>query len=125
MLTAVEAAPPVTLVTGPEELLAERAVSDLVERARAVDPSADLRRLPGPELEPALLRELTSPSLFGDSTILVVDLVHEMTSEAASAVAALVRAPADLVWLVLVHSGQSNRAKAVLDACRETRAATV
>src|SRR5207247_123918 len=58
-------------------------------------------------------------SLFGETTLLVVDRAHELAAEQAAEVARLVRFPAEHVRLVLVHSGQANRAKAVLDACRD------
>lgn len=112
--------PPVTLVTGPEELLVERAVGQVIALARAADPDTDVRRLAASEVEPAALFELTSPSLFGETTVLVVDNAHELAAEAATALAAYVRAPAEQVCLVLVHSGQANRAKAVLEACRSS-----
>jgi len=117
--------PPVTLITGPEELLVERALAAIVGAARAVDPDADLRRMTAPEVEPARLRELTSPSLFGESTILVIDSAHELAAEAATAVARYIREPADHVVLVLIHSGASNRAKAILEACKATRAPAI
>jgi DNA polymerase-3 subunit delta len=116
---------PVTLVVGPEELLAERAVAAIVTRAREVDPAAETRRLAGPDVDPNGLLELTSPSLFGETTVLVVERAHELPSEAATAVAALVRNPADHVVLVLMHSGQANRAKAVLEACKAVHAPQV
>jgi DNA polymerase-3 subunit delta len=117
----IPAPPAVTLVTGPEELLVDRAVATTIALARAVDPEADLRRLSASEVEPARLRELTSPSLFGESTILVIENAHELAADAAAAVAEYVKDPADHVVLVLVHSGASNRAKAVLAACKTHR----
>jgi DNA polymerase III subunit delta len=113
--------PPVTLVTGPEELLVERAVAQVIGLSRAADPDTDVRRLAASEVEPARLLELTSPSLFGETTVLVVDSTHELPAEAATALATYVREPADNVRLVLVHSGQANRAKVVLEACRAMR----
>src|SRR5580765_8083634 len=106
----MDSVPPVTLVTGPEELLAERAVSEVVQLARAADPAVDVRRLAGSEVDAAQLLELTSPSLFGDTTVLVIDSAHELASEAAAGVAALIREPVEQVALVLVHSGAANRA---------------
>jgi DNA polymerase-3 subunit delta len=112
----------ITLVIGPEEFLADRAVSRLIGRAREVDPQVEVRRLDGPDLETGALVELTSPSLFGETTLLVIDHANDLVAEQAAQVAKLVRFPADEVALVLVHSGQSNRAKAVLEACRDTHA---
>ncbi len=111
---------PVTLVTGPEELLVERAVLVVVALSKAVDPDTDVRRLAASEVEAARLLELTSPSLFGETTVLIVDNAHELAPDAVTAVAAYVRDPAEHVRLVLIHSGQANRAKALLEACRSS-----
>jgi DNA polymerase III subunit delta len=124
-MTEIPAPPPVTLVTGPEELLVDRAVATTIALAKAVDPDADLRRMTAAEVEPARLRELTSPSLFGESTILVIENAHELAADAVTAVAEYVKDPADHVVLVLVHSGAANRAKAILEACRSTRAVEI
>jgi DNA polymerase-3 subunit delta len=113
---------PVVLVTGPEELLVERAVSEIVSRAKAADPDVDVRRLAASEVEPVRLLELTSPSLFGETTVLVVDRAHELSSESAKALAGYVKDPSPQVVLVLLHSGAANRAKPVLDACRAMKA---
>jgi DNA polymerase III subunit delta len=123
--TAVPAPAAATLVSGPEEFLAERAVARIVARARELDPQVEVRRLDGPDLEPGVLDELTSPSLFGESTLLVVDRAHELVAEQATELARLVRFPVDDVRLVLVHSGQANRAKALLDACRDAHVAQI
>src|SRR5450631_2806044 len=124
-MTEIPAPPPVTLVTGPEELLVDRAVATTIALAKAVDPDADLRRMTAAEVEPARLRELTSPSLFGESTILVIENAHELAADAVTAVAEYVKDPADHVVLVLVHSGAANRAQPILEACRSTRAVEI
>src|SRR5689334_4335962 len=63
---------PVTLVIGPEELLAERAVAEVVTAARALDGDVDVRELDVAELAPGAFAELVSPSLFGERRVLVV-----------------------------------------------------
>ena len=113
--------PPVTLVTGPEELLVERAVGQVIAFARAADPDTDVRRLAASDVTPGGLQELTSPSLFGETTVLVIDAAHELPADAATAVAGYVRNPVEQVRMVIVHSGQANRAKAVLEACRSEK----
>src|SRR6266568_2749283 len=49
----------VTLVVGPEEYLAERAVARMIARAREIDPAVEVRRLGAPDLEDGSLLELT------------------------------------------------------------------
>jgi DNA polymerase-3 subunit delta len=126
MLAAMSHQPPqVTLVLGPETFLAERAVGRVVAAVRAADPDADVRRLEPSSLEPGQLAELTSPSLFGETTVLVLDRAHELSGDLAAEVAAVLRDPAEHVVLVVVHGGAANRAKAVLEACRAVRATEV
>ena len=52
-MTAPSAPPPLHLVLGDEELLVERAVRDIVDAARAVDPEVEVRRLRAAEATPA------------------------------------------------------------------------
>ena len=51
-MTAPSAPPPLHLVLGDEELLVERAVRDIVDAARAVDPEVEVRRLRAPRPPP-------------------------------------------------------------------------
>jgi DNA polymerase-3 subunit delta len=115
------AVPPVLLVSGPEEFLAERAVERVTAAARSTHPDLEVRRLAGADLEPGALLELTSPSLFGETILLVVDSAHELPAEAAAELAAIIRNPPDDVHLVVVHPGPANRAKPVLDACKSAK----
>jgi DNA polymerase-3 subunit delta len=117
--------PQVTLVIGPETFLAERAVGRVVAAVRERDPDADVRRLEPGDLEPGRLTELTNPSLFGETTVLVLDRSHELAADLAAEAAVVLRDPAEHVVLVVVHAGAANRAKAVLEACRAARATEV
>src|SRR5690625_7688220 len=63
---------PVTLVSGPESFLAERAVSGVVQAARRADSEADTTEVSGAELNPGRIVEHTSPSLFATRRVLVV-----------------------------------------------------
>jgi DNA polymerase III subunit delta len=119
--TDLPATAPVSLITGTEELLIESAVTDVVGTARALDADADVRRVGGSDLDAALFAELTNPSLFGETTVLVIDGAHELPAEMVPTVAAYIAQPTPHVVLVLVH-GQANRAKAVLEACRKSHA---
>jgi len=108
---------PVTLVVGPEELLAERAVAEVVATVRAVDPETDIRDLLPGTLQPGMLAELSSPSLFGERKVLVVRGVQDLAAPLLSELEAYVRVPADDVVLLCLHKGGA-KAKALLDAAR-------
>jgi DNA polymerase III delta subunit len=108
---------PVTLVVGPEELLAERAVAEVVAAVRAVDPDADVRDLAPGTLEPGMLTELTSPSLFGERKVIVIRGVQDLPAPVLSELTAYVRRRADDVALLCLHKG-GTKAKPLLDAAR-------
>jgi DNA polymerase-3 subunit delta len=113
--------PPLYLVLGEEELLAERAVRSAVTAARLADPTAELRRVRAAQLSDAELAELASPSLFAEGRVLVLDAVHEAGKDVADAIASFLREPVDGLTLVLVHNG-SARAKSVVEAARSAGA---
>ncbi|MCU1433110.1 MAG: holA [Actinotalea sp.] len=120
---AVELAP-LVLITGPEALLAERAVESLVAQARAADPSTEVTRLEAAAYEPGHLQVVTSPSLFDEARVVVVEGLQAGTEAALEDVAAYVSEPAEDVVLVLVHSG-GVRGRRTLDAVRAAGAVQV
>ncbi|SES44984.1 DNA polymerase III subunit delta [Lentzea albida] len=102
------------LVVGEEELLVERAVRAALEAARKVDPSADLTRVQVTDLTPPELAELVSPSLFAEGRVIVLQNGQDISKEVADTVLSYVKAPADGVTLVVVHTG-GGRSKAAKD----------
>ena len=120
---AVEPAP-VVLVTGTERLLAERAVERIVVLARENDPALEVSRIEGPGYEPGLLRSVASPSLFAESTLVVLSELHAATEAAFADVLDYVARPDPEVVLVLVHGG-GTRGKKTLDSVRAAGAVVV
>jgi DNA polymerase III delta subunit len=116
--------PPVTIAVGPEELLAERAVGEVIAAVRARDPEADVRDLPAGTLEPGMLAELSSPSLFGERKAIVVRGVQDLPARVLSELEAYVRNPHEEIALVCLHKGGA-KAKALLDAARSAGAREV
>jgi DNA polymerase III subunit delta len=111
----------VTLVVGPETLLAERATAAVVAAARAADDEADVSEVAGADLTAAALAEHVSPSLFATRRVLVVRGVEDVADPTARALVALAARPVDDVHVVLVHPG-GPKGKRLLD---ELRAAQV
>lgn len=120
---------PLTLVIGPEELLADRAVGAITRAARAEGgDGGDVRELPAAGTSAATLRELLSPSLFEQRTVLVLRGVQDASEELATELAATVAAPAPDVVLVLVHNGKpgaGGKGKRLLEAVRKAGAEEV
>jgi DNA polymerase-3 subunit delta len=113
--------PKVTLVTGPEELLRDRAVAEVVRRAREGDPEAEVRELAAGELEAGVITGHASPSLFGEFMVIVVRDLQDCPDDVAAELRSLLADPPDDAALVLVHPG-GVKGKALLDAVRKAGA---
>jgi DNA polymerase III delta subunit len=117
VLTDLAAHPPVVLIVGPEELLADRAVASVVAATRSTEIDAEVRDLAAATLEPRTLSQLTSPSLFGGRPVVIVRGAHDASADVIEELKHYVSAPADDATVVLVHGG-GPKGKALLDAAR-------
>jgi DNA polymerase-3 subunit delta len=115
---------PVTLVLGPEELLADRAVAAVRRAVRAADAEADVHDLAPGALSPGMLDELASPSLFAERRLIVVRGVQDLPAEVCAELEARLADPAEDVTFVLVHKGGA-KGKGVVDAGRRAGAVVV
>lgn len=115
--TATDVLGSVTLVTGAEELLAERAVSRVAGAVKALDPDSDVAEIRAGALEPAELAELTSPSLFASVRTVIIRDLQDASDQASAALLSFAANPADDVALVLLHTG-GQKGKALLDRLR-------
>ncbi|MGL4746005.1 MAG: DNA polymerase III subunit delta [Dermatophilaceae bacterium] len=110
--------PPLVLVSGPESLLADRAVAHTVDELRVDHPELEVTHLYAAGYRSGALAAQASPSLFGGATCLVVHDVHEAGEDLQVDLLAHVRAGPDPdLTLVAVHRGGA-RGKKVLDAIR-------
>lgn len=110
----------VTLVLGPERLLAERAIAAVLDRARREEPAVEVDQASCPQLDPPRLAELTSPSLFSARRAVVLDDLSELSSDLVGQVGDLVDGvDADLA-LVLVHNA-AVRNKKLVDRVRAAK----
>ncbi|MEV7551754.1 DNA polymerase III subunit delta [Amycolatopsis sp. NPDC089917] len=127
MTTQASAPSPLVLVLGEEELLIERAVRSASDAAKAADPTADLTRIRVSDLTVPALAEMVSPSLFAEGRVIVLESAHDISQELSDGVMAYVKAPADGIVLVVVHSGggRSKAAKALPAALKKAGAEIV
>src|SRR4051812_10061927 len=95
----------VTLVTGKEEFLGERAVRAVRDAVRSADPEAELSETRASGLTLATFGELAAPSLFSSVRCVVVRALEELPEESVDGLLAYAAAPAEDVALVLMHSG--------------------
>lgn len=113
--------PPLVLIKGPEEVLAERALGQVLEDVRAARPGVEVIRLEAGTYESGELGLHTSPSLFGEDKAVVVHGLDEASDELQVDLLGYLEDPSDEVTLVVTHKS-GNRGKRVLDALKERRA---
>ena len=113
---------PLVLVTGPEALLAERAIDRLVDLAR--DQGREVSRLDASGYEPGRLQVVASPSLFGDAGLVVITDLQNGTAEAFDDVVAYLADPAPGVMLAMQHGG-GPRGRAAVEGARAAGAVVV
>ena len=119
--TASRTVPPLVLITGPEGVLAERALDSTLEELKAQAPDLEVVRLPAATYEAGSLGVHASPSLFGGEKCLVVEDLDEAPDELQQDLLTFLAAPEPDVTLVVTHkSGQ--RGKKVLDTLKKAKA---
>lgn len=116
------AVPSLVLVTGPEQVLVERALATVLAGAKEAD--VEVITLYAATYEPGSVSMHASPSLFGGAKCIVVRDVHEATDELQTDVLDLLGAPAPDVSLVVSHGG-GPRARKVVDALKKQGARTI
>ena len=119
---------PVTVVVGEEELLVERAVSAAVAQAIAAagdvgdgggpgsggaGDSGAVHQVSATGLAAGELSNLTAPSLFGGSCVVVVSSGQDALKDVAAELTRLAASPAPEVFLVIAHAGGAKN-KALL-----------
>ncbi|SNC61289.1 DNA polymerase III, delta subunit [Kytococcus aerolatus] len=112
------------LVKGPEELLADRAVEEVVSAARAVEPEVETVRLDPDGYTPGAVAMALSPSLFGGGTVLEVRGLEVAPDALAEELLTAVADPGEGNVLVVWHRS-GNKHKRVLDALARAHAHTV
>lgn len=114
--------PSMVLITGPEELLVERAIAAVVARAREDD--AEVIRLDAAAYEPGALLVHANPSLFGGAKCLVVRGLHEAPDELQADLLTFLADDPDDVSLVVTHAA-GMKGKKVLDTMKKAGAQLV
>jgi DNA polymerase-3 subunit delta len=111
----------VVLVTGPESLLADRAVEEVRKRVRAEEPEAQMTEVEASRLDGSRLAEITNPSLFSARGAAVVTDLANLPAELQPDLLAVVGLRPDNLALVLVHGG-GPKGKGLLDKIKASGA---
>lgn len=109
---------PIVLVSGPEEVCAERAIASVRDFLRAEDPSLEVSDLRADDYVSGTLLGLTSPSLFGEPRLVRVAGVEKCSDTFLAEAIAYLEAPQEGATVILRHTGASVRGKKLLDAVR-------
>ncbi|WP_326563426.1 DNA polymerase III subunit delta [Micromonospora peucetia] len=115
---------PILLVLGDEELLATRAVTEAVAKARSIDPDVDVREYQAGALVVGEIAEMLSPSLFGGRRVLVLRAGQDARKDLVAALLAYAKNPDPDVQLVVLHLGAA-KGKAFADGLKAAGATVV
>lgn len=108
-----------TVVAGGETLLVERAVDQVVQRARKQDPQTERRDLDATEQGIiGRIDEACSPTLFGGGAVVVIDNMESSDESVVAAVISAAAAASPEVAIVALHAGGA-RGKKLLDRLTE------
>ena len=118
------APPQLVLVVGLEELLVDRAVARIVAAKRALDPETETRELTPANFNAGTFAELVSPSLFGESRVVVVRAAQDLLADDVTMLIGGLTELAEEITLVVVHLG-GVKGKALLTAVEKAGAARV
>jgi DNA polymerase III subunit delta len=105
---------PITVVVGEEEFLVDRTVRELAAAARsASDPPPDVHDSLGADLAAGEFTALTSPSLFGGGSVVVIRGAQNAVKDVAAEITRYAAGPDPEVTLIMTHAGGA-KGKALL-----------
>lgn len=113
--------PPFVLVQGPETVLADRAVEQVIADVRVTSPEFEVVTLRAEGYEEGALTVQASPSLFGEDKLIVVRDLHQAPDALQVDLLAYLADPEDSVTLVVTHAS-GNKGKKVLDTLKKAKA---
>ena len=116
---------PIVLVSGPEDVCAERAIAGLRDYVRAEDPAVEVTDLRADDYVAGTLLTVTSPSLFGEPRLVRVFGVEKASDSFLTEAVAYLESPQEGATVVLRHTAASVRGKKLLDAIRSGKADAV
>src|SRR5918993_5632682 len=105
---------PIVLVSGPEEICAERAIAGVRDYLRAEDPSLEVSDVRADDYAPGTLLGVSSPSLFGEPRLVRVTGVEKCSDAFLSEAISYLARPQDGATEVLRLTGATVRGKKLL-----------
>ncbi|GAB3153700.1 DNA polymerase III subunit delta [Microbacterium neimengense] len=109
---------PIVLISGPEEVCAERATARLRDYLRAEDPSLEISDIDASDYTAGTILAVSAPSLFGEPRLVRIRSVEKCSDAFLSEALAYLENPQEGATVVLRHTGASVRGKKLLEAIR-------
>jgi DNA polymerase III subunit delta len=106
------------LISGPEEVCAERATARLRDYLRAEDPSLEISDVDASDYTAGTLLAVSAPSLFGEPRLVRIRSVEKCSDAFLTEALAYLEMPQEGATIVLRHTGASVRGKKLLEAIR-------
>lgn len=111
------------LISGPEEVCAERATARLRDYLRAEDPSLEISDIDASDYTAGTLLAVSAPSLFGEPRLVRIRSVEKCSDAFLTEALAYLEMPQEGATVVLRHTGASVRGKKLLEAIRAGKGA--
>jgi len=108
----------VTLITGPEQYLAEREVARRVAQAKAEVSEAAVTTACAADLVPAMLDQMTGVDLFSSATVACITQVEKTPKDMEALLVRLAGHVPENIALLICHGG-GTQGKALLDKLRD------
>ncbi len=106
------------LVSGPEEVCAERAIGGIRDLLRADDPSLEVSDIDASDYVAGTLLNVSAPSLFGEPRLVRIGGVERCSDAFLAEALSYLGATQEGATVVLRHTGASVRGKKLLEAVR-------
>lgn len=116
--------PPFVLVSGPEAVLADRAVDQVIADVKVTTPELEVVTLRAEGYEEGALTVQASPSLFGEDKLIVVRDLHQAPDALQVDLLAYLADPEESVTLVVTHAS-GTKGKKVLDTLKKAKARVI
>ena len=106
----------ITLIQGAEELLADRAITEIIARSDG----ATVTQLSPENIELGTITDALSPSLFGDQRLVVIKEIQDLSSDISEEISTYLDGVDENVHLVLWHKG-GVKGKALLEKVKKSK----
>lgn len=108
------------LISGPEQLLAQRIVAETKSRAMASHPEAEVNEILASELEDSMLAEVIGGSLFSSHIVAIIDDVGSCPPAVVDQLVAVAKNPPEDLCLILLHPG-GVKGKGLIDKLKKAK----